>query len=343
MRWVEKISWDGSSYRVSTVSNLGKREDLPVSALHDFEFNPTGIHRLRVVTDFQTWREVPAKTYLAGMGFSEDASNGQSVYEFEADGEIFQVPATVLMKGLFRPLRRLAPHMFRPQGLDNLMVAKPVGESDAVGFFVSPEKKIGINPSRSAGKLAALSWMASFPSAHLMWDSLLQNARIGKLAIRLPVGKATLILRAAPRDKWLVTDITVVALDTPETPYEFAAGHNRIVAFHLSSKFNGVSKATAPKKLENLPRRKNSWHLSNKEWAHAEAIVTNGEMRRHSLRKIIDCILVKLGEGIPWSSVRYGKLNQSSVVMRYQLMQRDGRWDALMDLLQEMRGSGHPQ
>lgn len=343
MRWVEKISWDGSSYRVSTVSNLGKREDLPVSALHDFEFKPTGVHRIRVVTDFQTWHEVPAKTYLAGMGFSKDASNGQSVYEFEADGKLFQVPVTVLMKGLFRPLRWLAPYMFRPQGLDNIMVAKSVGDAGTVGFFVSPEKKIGINPTRSTSQLAALSWMLSFPSAHLMWDSLLQNARNGKLAINLPVGKITLVLRAALRDKWLVTDITVVTLDTPEIPYDFAVGHSRIVAFHLAAQFNGVSTATVPKKLEDLPRRKNGWHLSNKEWTRVEAIVANGEMRRHSLRKIIDCILVKLGEGIAWRSVRYGKVNRSIVVRRYQLMRRDGRWDALIELLREMRGSGHPQ
>lgn len=343
MRWVEKISWNGSSYRANTVSTQGLREDLPVSALHDIELKLKGTRRIRVFSDFQTWREIPADTYLMGAGFPQDAINGQSVYEFEADGKVFQVPATVLLKGLFRPLRWLAPHMFRPQGLDNLMVAKPEGGSDAVGFFVSPEKKIGINPSRSAGPLAALSWMVSFPSANLMWDSLIQNARNGKLSIGLPIGSVTLILRAALRDKWLVTDITVVTLDTPETPYDFAAGHGRNIEFHLSARFNGVSKASIPKKSENIPRRKNSWHLSNKEWARVEAIVSNGEMRRHSLRKIIDCLLIKLGEGIPWSSVRYGKLNQSSVVRRYQLMQLDGRWDALMDMLQEMRGSDHPQ
>lgn len=339
MRWVEKISWDGSSYRVNTVSNLGQREVLPVSALHDFGFNPKGVRRSRVITDFQTWREVPDKTYLTGIGFPDDTASGQCVYEFEAEGKVFQVPATVLMKGLFRPLRGLAPHLFRPQGLDSLMIGSPNEGSDAVGFFVSPEKKLGFNPSRSAGTLAALSWMVSFPSATLMWDSLIQNARNGKLAIGLPVGKVTLIVRAALRYKWLVTDITVVTLDTPEAPYDFAAGHSRNIAFHLSARFNGVCKEILPKKLEYIPRRGNDLHLSNKEWARLEAIVTNGEMRRHSLRKIIDCILVKFGEGIPWRSVRYGKLNRPSVVRRYQLMQRDGRWDALIRLLQEMRVS----
>lgn len=343
MRWVESISWNGSSYRVNALSTQGLREDLPVSALHDIEVKLKGTRRIRVFSDFQAWREVPADIYLTGAGFPQDAIKKQSVYEFEADGKVFQVPATVLMKGLFRPLRWLAPHMFRPQGLDNLVVAKPEGCLDAVGFFVSPEKKIGINPSRSIGQLAALSWMASFPSANLMWDSLIQNARSGKLAFHLPVGNVTLILRAALREKWLVTDITVVTLDTPETPYDFAAGRGRNIDFHQAAKFQGVSRTSTPKKSENILRRKNSWHLSNKEWTRIEAIVKNGEMRRHSLRKIIDCLLIKLGAGIPWSSVQYGDLNQSSVVRRYQLMQRDGRWDTLMEMLQEMRGGGHPQ
>lgn len=340
MRWVEKISWDGSTYRVITVTKTGQRGNLPVSALHGIEWSARSARRVRITTDFQTWRQVSAETYLSGMGFSKDTLTGQDIYEFDAAGKEFQVPASVLMQGVFRPLRGLAPHLFKPQGLDNLVVARSDDGKDSVGFFVSPQTDIGIYPARSEGVVAALSWMYCFPSANRMWDSVLQNARSGRLALSLPQAKATLVLRALRRaGKSLVTDLTVVTLDTSEEPHAFAAGHSLHIEFHRTAQLKRNGPRSAPKPLDGLRSRNGNWHLSDAEWAVAESIVSKGQMRRHSLRGIVDCILDKLGRGVSWKSIQYGDVNQQTVVSSYQQMQKDGRWDSLVEAIQEMRSA----
>jgi hypothetical protein len=340
MRWVEKISWDGSQYRVITVTEAGKRENLPVSALHDIQCGSVGTRRIRVVSDFQTWRRVSPEIYLAGMGFSKKTPAGQDVYEFEASGKEFQVPASVLMQGIFKPLRGLAPHLFRPQGLENLAVALLDANNDQLGFFCSPRMDIGITPERSEGTLAALTWMYCFPSPGRMCDGVIQNARRGKLALSLPKAKATLVLQALRHaDKWLVISLNAISLDTSEEPHIFAAGRGRRIELHHAARLDRNGPPSTLAQLDGLLSRDGKWHLSDEEWSAAKSIASKGQPRRHSLREIVDCILNKLGRGTPWKTIQYGNVNQQIVVRSYQEMRKDGRWDSLVQIIQGMRST----
>lgn len=337
MRWVEKIEWNGDNYRVITVSEGGQKGDLPVAAIHDIELDSSEALRMRIVTDLQTWRVAPPETYLARMGFQEDTGNGQDVYEFEGAGNTFQVPATVLMKGVFRPLRGLAPQLFRPQGLENTVVA-PVGrELGQVGFHSSP-LDVGIEPRRAASNLAALSWMYCFPSPRRMWNSVLENARMGRLGLSLPDGKATVVVRALSHDeKWLVTNLTVIAVDVREEPFEFATGHTRRINFHQGAQAEADRKQKDSHPLDGLRSGNGGWYLTDDEWTAVKDVVSRRKMQRHSLREVINCILAKFGEGISWNAMQYGKLNRNVVVKHYQQMLQDGRWEAFVPVIQEMR------
>lgn len=335
MRWVEKIHWDGSSYRVIAITGQGQRDNLPVAALHDFEFTSSGARRIRVRTDFQTWRKVSPEHYLAAMGFPKGTPSGQDIYEFEAEEKKFQVPACVLMKGIFKPLRGLSPHLFRPQGLDNLAVALLDGAKSQIRFF---RRQTGLQPERSEGALAALSWMYCFPSPRRMWDSILYYARKGRLALTLPEGKTTLVLQARPHDgKWLVTNLTVIAINTAEKPHSFASGHPQRIEFHQAAKWEGSGHYPLPKRLTDLLSHGSGWRISDEEWTVVESIVTKRKCIRHSLRDIIDCILDKFGQGIPWNLVQYGNVNRNAVVRQYQQMRKDGRWDAMAQVIHELR------
>lgn len=338
MRWVNSIGWNGGNYRVITVNERGDQEDLPVSALHNIEFACSGVRRIRVVTEFETWKQVSPADYLAGMGFPEDMKSGQVVYQFEVSGKIFLVPAVVLMKGMFRPLRGLAQHLFRPHGLENAVIASLKGAERSVGFFCSPQNAIRFNPERSESILEALSWMYCFPSARRMFDSILQRARVGILGVDLPEAKVTLVLQTVPyANKWLVTGLTVVAVQTFEIPYEFANGHTRFIEFHQAIHMEPHGCKKPPKQLPTLLSRNGNWRLSDREWRFVEGIVSSRKSFKYNLRTIVDCIIYKFGQGVAWKKITYGQLNQSVVVAAYQRMLKDGRWDALVGALQELR------
>lgn len=335
MRWITRINWNGSNYHAITITEQGDKEELPVAALSTLEFTCTGTRRIRAITNFNAWKQVSPADFLAGIGFPLDTENGQAMYEVEADGKIFHVPAVVLMKAMFRPLQGLAQHIFRPQGLENAVIASLKGVEQSVGFFCEPQKDIRIIPERSESILEALSWMYCFPSAHRMCDSVLQNARLGTLAVELPDVEATLILRASPYvGKWLVTSVTVVAVKTSESPYEFAAGHPQFIEFHRAINLKPHGRKKPPKQLPSLSSRKGNGHLSDIEWSLVECIVSKGKSFKYSLRKIVDCILEKFSQGVTWDSLAYGQLNKPLVVGAYQRMLKDGRWDALVEALQ---------
>lgn len=339
MHWVDSIGWDGGNYRVIAVNAQGDKEGLPVSALHNIEFaRSSGARRIRVVTDFETWKQVSPADYLAGMGFPKDMKSGQTVYEFEVAGKVFLIPAVVLMKGMFRPLRGMAYHLFRPQGLENAVIAALKGAEPLVGFFCAPQNDFGFIPERAQSILEALSWMYCFASARRMWDSILQWARVGTLGIDLPQGQARLVLRTSPyENKWLVTDLTVVAVQTSESPYVFADKHPQFIEFHKAVNMVPHGRTKPPKQLLALPSRKGNWNLSNKEWAIVEGIVSSRKSFKYCPRKIVDCILYKFGQGVAWKNLAYGKLNKPVVTAAYQRMLKDGRWDALVGVLQELR------
>ena len=82
MSWIEGISWNGSSYGVSTISKSGERKQLPASALHDVSYQPSkSTRRIKITTDFSSWRTVPGQAFMSAMGFPKDTKSGQQVYE----------------------------------------------------------------------------------------------------------------------------------------------------------------------------------------------------------------------------------------------------------------------
>ncbi len=335
MQWITRINWNGSNYCVGTINEQGDKGNIPVAALSTLEFTCGGTRRIRATTNFNTWKKVSSADFLKGMGFPSDTENGQAVYEFEADGKIFHVPTVVLMKAMFRPLQGMAAHIFRPQGLESIMITFPEDANQPIGFFCSSRKDLRSIPERSESVLRALSWMYCFPSARRMWDSVLPAARLGTLGMKLPEAEATVVLQVAPHaGKWLVTGLTVVAIKTTEVPFEFAVGHPQFIEFHRAINMEPHGRKKPAKQLPILSSRKGNGHLSDSEWALVERIVSKGASFKYSLRKTVDCILEKFGQGIAWKKLAYGQLNKSGVVGAYQRMLKDGRWDALVDALQ---------
>ena len=337
MRWIEKVLWNGKDYQIETITPKGCREEHNLGALNELGAinDRAGAKRIKVCTNFDSWSKVPADNYLSGMRYPKQTVCGQDVYAFEATGKQFIVPAAVLMKAIFKPINGVAKHLFRPQGLDNLLVACVQGQECGVGFFGYPMRELGMDTKRLPSVLAALSWMYSFSSAHRMWNSVLENARRGKLSMSLPEGIVSMVVQTLLRKgKYLVVDITITCVETIEVPYDFASGHTGLVEYHKAAQM--VRGAPIPLKENELPHRDGIWSLSDAEWSAVEPIVSKGKMR-HSLREIIDCIITKLGSGAPWACVSFGKINGPTVIWYHKEMREDGRWDTFVQAIKIMR------
>ncbi|RJX31995.1 MAG: hypothetical protein C4516_04960 [Oxalobacter sp.] len=337
MRWIEKVLWNGSCYQIKAITPKGCREELDVNALNELATKSViaDAKRIKVCSNFNSWSKVPADFYLSGMRYPKQTVCGQDVYAFETLGKQFIVPAAVLMKAVFKPINGLAKHLFSPQGLDNLMVTNIKGRECGVGFFGYPMRELGTNTKRLPSVLAALSWMYSFPSAHRMWNSVLENARRGKLSMSLPEGIVSMVMQTLLRKgKYLVVDITITCVETIEAPYDFASSHTGLIEYHKAAQT--VRGAPIALKENELSHRDGIWSLSDAEWSAVEPIVSKGKMR-HSLREIIDCILIKLGTGTPWNAMNFDNVKKPNVIWCHKEMREDGRWCALVKAITDTR------
>ncbi|MDN0075420.1 transposase [Crenobacter sp. SG2303] len=336
MQWVNSITWNGTGYVVVTIDKSGTIENVPVSTLADLEFSNENTRKTYVTTDFSTWSTISVETFLPALEYPSASKHGQKLYEFDANGVVYQIPAIVLMKSLFHPLRGLAHQLFRPQSLDNILVSTD-RDGKSVDFFCTKQHKLKIKSSNTtSGTHAALHWMYCFPSARRMWDSALENARQGTLGLQLPIGTVEMFLSAFNvGGKLVVSKLSLVSVSTTETPFDFSSSQGLPTKFQFQS--NNINKA--PKKLTNIPSRKGIWSLSDDEWAVVEPILTKSKKQKHCLRTIVNCLLEKFGQGIAWRKLTVGIVNRPAIIWQYQQMLKDGRWEKMVKTLSQLRAT----
>lgn len=336
MKWVSGIAWTGQNYIVETVNKNRVTGTMPVEGLADLKYVTKATRRIRVATNLTSLRSVNHREYLAALGFPSETKNGQTVYQFEIEGKIYQVPAVVFMKAFFRPLGGLVPHLFRPQSLENIIFAD--GAEKLIRFFCKPHTQLAFNQHRSStGIQDALSWLYCFPSARRLWDSVIDYARAGLLSFQLPKGFVNLVLQAFDYNgKWFITSIKIINLSTTEVPFEFASSHDRQFKFHHAH-IRHTSEQLKEKQLTNLLCRNGQWSLSDEEWSTIEPIVRSQRSTKNNLREFLNYMLVKFGQLIAWRNLDVKGTTTSAVVSVYRKLKRDGRWDRMLEVLQELR------
>ena len=337
MRWVNNIVWNGQNYIAVTSDVRGATEKLPVSALANLDYSYEKTRKIKVTTNFSTWSTISIDRFQPASTFPTAISDGQEIYEFEVSGETFQIPAIVLMKVFFRPLKGLASYLFRPQSLDNIFLPMDSSVTN-VRFFYSAQKEFRIQSRNTTqGTHAVLSWMYCFPSARRTWDSILENARKGKLGFQLPIGTGNLVLHAfKAEESWIVTKLDMISVSTAEVPFEFAVGHTSLIKFRYQD-WNSANGIARPKQLKDIPKRGDSWSLSDYEWSTIKPILNKGRQQRHCLRTIMDCLLEKFGHGIAWRKLTVTTVNRPAIIWHYQEMLKDGRWELMQNKLTQLR------
>jgi hypothetical protein len=339
MQWVEDVTWAPGGYKLHTRTRAGHPLVQPMSELQSVVCEPEDRGtRLRGETDFSAWQVLPADEVALireQLGFP-DGATGQDFYRFSCVGQMFVVPASVLMCAMFRPFHGMARYVFAPQGLDNLFVPASNTERPELLFFRDVRTSTEIQPHNAEGILNSLSWMYCFPSARGMWNSVLVHARGGNLRMDLPLGKLTFTGRGTPVGNILfVAELQLKLLKTEESPRPMFSEHVRVIEFQRIPRSKTQPSGKLAVQLEGLPSRNGDYSLSDDEWADLKDVMnpTHASPRQYELRAMIDNILEKLGKGLPWDHLSGGLRDSSPWSKTYYRMKADDRWDTLLAVL----------
>lgn len=347
MQWIEEVIWAGGGYSLKVSSQEGVRSEISINKLADvIQVQETENLKIRGGTDFKEWRSLDSQEVAelrSTLGFS-DGPTGQEFFEFSDEDRRFVIPAAVLMCGVFRPFHGISRYLFSPQGLENLCIPDLNVATPELLFFVSARGATGMQPDKAAGILNSLSWLHCFPSAKAMWDSLLVNARTGRLTTILPTGSFSFYGRGIRvAEKLLITQLNLRLLETTESPYPCFSNHTRAIEFErvLHKANQEAGHKHLPTKVTSLPSRHGVYTLSDDEWSAVSLAMDKPATGRryHPLRTVIDAILHKLGTGLTWEEASPVQLDNTLARKTFARMRKNGRWEMLLDLLQRHRTS----
>ncbi|GIZ53919.1 transposase [Noviherbaspirillum aridicola] len=341
MRWIQGLKRDGNSLVVEAVDKGGTPVTHAVHILSELPDIGGTKKKIKFDTVLQDWKQVGADGYMRAMGIAAACEQRHVVFELVNDGFTYLLPAQVVLKAFFRPLKQISSHLFRPQGLEQVCVPNFVASN--VNFLMT-----GLSHRTQACKSLQrpLSWFWCFPSARRMWNSVYDYARRGILGCDLALGSARIVVTGVKKGgAFLVTEMTVLQVISDETPYAFALGHPQNIVFHEGVAFRGRT-------LSDFVARKDSaisavngdWSLSDNEWRHIYPLFEQQEKRgrkhrRHELRALLDGILGKLGSGIPWMKYSFTAGTWSNACKLYGECRKDGRWDQIESILRRSRDS----
>lgn len=344
MQGIEKLSWTGSSYAIETCSTQGQNPQLTIASLPDILCErESGDRQLSFngTTSFQAWLKLSNHELRAVHGALglDPKGFGQAFYKFTDENQTFIIPIGVAMCSLFRPFPGMSRFLLSPQGLENLLLPSENISKPTIQFYGGARGNTGIQPDKAEGILNSLSWMYCFPSARRAWNSVLEHARQGRLDMALPIGSFSFSGRGLPvGDEILITELQVKLLETIEEPFPAFSAHTKVIEFqrilHSERRMTGGSK-----KDSDLPSHPTGegYGLTDDEWLVLQPQLERPSQipRQFSLRIVIDGILLKLSQGIPWSEVPDLQFNPALLPRTYSRMQKDGRWETLMSCLRQ--------
>lgn len=358
MLFIESLSYSAGAYVILARNSRGQLNQFPISSLPNVLCNEKAGDRqitCKGETSFQDWYPLSADertTIFQVLGLTQQNSNdslcaappsvqqvGQAFYRFSDGPQTFLIPVGVLMCAIFRPFPGMSRHLLAPNGLENLILPGQNSSKPEILFYEGARGSTGMQPEKAEGILNSLSWMYAFPSARRAWNSILEFARQGRLDMRLPVGSFNFYGRGIRiGDQFLITELQIKLLQTTEEPFPAYSAHTRVIEFqrilHNERRMTGGSKKDCD--LPSHPAGE-GYCLTDDEWLVLQPQLerTSQIPRQFSLRIVIDGILCKLSQGIPWSAVPDLPFNPALLPRTYSRMQKDGRWESLMLCLRQ--------
>lgn len=347
MEWIQGVTWASNGVFLRTDDGNQEEHLRPANELQSVIAWPdTSSTKIKGRTSFYDWRELsPSEvaTVAHELGYPGVLA-GQAFYAFEVDGIRYILPAAVLMCAMFRPFHGIAKYLFAPQGLDNLCMPHGNIEKPGLMFFVPPRKATGMQTDKAQGITNSLSWMHCFPSARQMWASVLEHAKEGRLDVTLPTGEIEYLGQGhtLASGDILILELRIRLLDTIEEPFEPFSLHTRTIEFERI-----LHKREDPRLKRNyskdptIPLRNGDWTLTDEEWAAVKGLLVlrarNDDPNQP--RRFLNLQLHKLSQGLSWPMVTDSTAEQMACRNNLERVKADGRWEALIAKLTELRAA----
>lgn len=289
-------------------------------------------HQRSLTTDFTNWRTTNACEYLEGLGWSFPVESGHRVYEFELDGYRYQVPSILLIRAFMRPYPRIAPFLFRPNGLEQICIPNSEGGVSFMPISIETRDKYSDSIQKP------LFWMWTRPSAYKMWSSIYDSACDGQLSVDLPIGSVRLSLQGVEAgSSFFVTSLVAVFIETDEPSFGFTKSNPGKIIFHAASNnMPYISEITKHQEVRSGPQE---WSLTDAEWQLIEQLQvrTGNHYCRYSARALIDGIIRKLGTGDSWRKSTYKVGGWVIASYTYNRLRRNGQWEQILEILNQTR------
>lgn len=340
MELVTGIDWDSGSPRARCIGVKGAKATISVGDMVTQGLPPaqTGsTYVRRVTTDLRSWRPVSFDEYAFAFNRPLLEEPGHAAWSLLDGSTRLVVPALALLRALVRPSKAFFPYLFRPQSLDD--VCSYAGQSGR-GIQVRVLTPGDVRSIHTPEVTDTLSWFYCFPSARRAWGSVYQSAKQGMLKFALPEVALTLNVRSARRgSNAYVTSLSVLELVAKDEPFPFAEGHPRSIEASAFAKGGQGRVADTGKQRKGLPPFD---PLTDHEWREIGPLLQSGKgTRPEDQRSLLDAILWKFSEGVRWDDVKQ-RLGSSlaKAPTSYSRWKADGRWDAVVTRLSELRQGG---
>ncbi len=324
---------------IEIVTDSGVRRVIPIEQATQLGVpKPAKAGRYVYEGDFASWHTEPADTYLAGLGFPESPSevHRHLVFTFDVNPALTaHVPALVLMRAFFKPHYCVLPAIFRPAGLDMISFVGYGQEPPTVVLDGVPEAS-RFCTQKGTHRERAIQWCQLSLSARKMTWNVYRNALKGTLGMTLPMGQTRIVLHGVRRGGDLF--VTQAALSQVFVPAEDSlTKSSEQYVFHASVDPNRKRAASA-KGLSVPARPDGGYEVSDAEWEQLEPELSagdscGGQAGRHSRRRILDLVLLKISSGTPWNRVTTDRKLLSAVKFAFRQWTMDGRLGVALGLL----------
>jgi hypothetical protein len=241
---------------------------------------------------------------------------------------------------MFRPHKYVMRKMFQPHGIE--LACTPILEEGTITAVPAMAWKMSNDQRTRISILEPLSWMQCFPSANKMCGSVHELSMKGEIGLMLPQGEVRMVARSYKSGGTnLVVDLTLIEIETTESPYAFASNQSRLVRFHQGRAAVSNRSNRKCRRDESIPRRSDGTiDLTDEEWALIEPIMVSKQYtpnRIHDPRLKLNGILRKLGDGIPWKKTEYQVGTWTDAHIQYMNLKRTDKWPTILSILEDSR------
>lgn len=342
MEWLDGFEMHCGTLVARLVTNAGTRFEDNLGTLAKIGV-PDGDYEWRApfTTDLADWTRAPTEDYLAAFPrLAEASTNGtHQIFRFRHGLSDFLVPALVLFRALFPLIPDAFEYAFTPRMLE--LLCHPI-ENEGHWSVVQPDFKGLYRGRNRPATRESLTWGSLFPSANKAWSSVYKNCCEGSFAMSLPLAQARILPIGIKCGRTVyVTSLFVSAVLALEAPFDFASGAANSFLWNRSASPLGTH--TNQYQVRAIHRRTPSYTLlTDAEWTHVRHVCDpaqslTGRRPQDCRRAIADGLLKRYATGFLWKEIAQMPLTPSSLERHWYQWRSDGRFEAFLKLIKDIR------